>query len=107
MVEGCIRARLVALQEEGPRVVYVFKNLDNGEYIMCTRCPNWTGERPVLCQDGYLTYRKVKAGETYYHTHYENEQRYMYSGIYFSNFVPTTHVLKDGFVTEADKLILS
>ena len=41
-----IKAKLLALKEDQNYITYVFQNLCDNSYIMCTRLPNW--ESPVI-----------------------------------------------------------
>jgi hypothetical protein len=98
---NCVKARLVAQMQDGSYTVYVFQDLTSDEFIMCTRCPNWMGEMPTLMQEGFLRYRFVRAGtDTYFDQRSGNFVAYQYTNTYFLDFVPITHVLKDGYVTD-------
>lgn len=61
-----VYAKLLAGRRElGGYVKYVFKNLDTGKYILCTKFPNWNSELIKLGTIGYLKYEKISAGELY------------------------------------------
>ena len=63
-----IKAKLLALKEDQKYIIYVFQNLDDNSYVMCTRLPNW--ESPVININdiGYLNYKEVIGGESeWYH----------------------------------------
>ena len=97
----CVKARLLAIMPEGGYMVYVYQNLDNNEYVMCTRVPNWQGDEPKLLQDGFLSYKFVIAGRDEYYDKLEDKhKKYQYTATYFTNFVPITSVLKDGYVVD-------
>lgn len=102
--EKCIKARLVAVEEDGAYTKYVFENLsvtrDSDElFIMLTRCPNWHGKEPNVMQEGFVTYKYVRAGEdTYWDLREGTFKAYNYTAMYFIDFVPVTYVLKDGYV---------
>lgn len=63
-----IYARLLAGREEmGDYTKYVFQNIDTGEYILCTKFPNWDSPPIKLGAVGYLKYKEIIAGkETWY-----------------------------------------
>lgn len=101
----CIKARLVAEEADGAYTTCVFQDLiDPNRFIMMTRVPNWQGTRPTLLQEGFLEYKFVNAGDKYYHTDLGREVSYQYTNHYFVNFVPITHVLRDGYVTQIDTI---
>lgn len=98
---NCVKARLVGQKRDGAYTVYVFQDLTTNEFKMCSRCPNWHGEEPKLMQEGFLTYRFVRAGkDTYFESSTGMFLAYQYTATYFLDFVPITHVLKNGYVTE-------
>ena len=71
-----IKAKLLALKEDQNYITYVFQNLCDNSYIMCTRLPNW--ESPVINIDdvGYLNYKEVIGGETeWYHKETEKVKK--------------------------------
>ena len=78
--------KLIA-SREGLYTVYVFKNLDSKEYIMCTKLPNWNSPTIFIGDEGFLTYQVVKAGESYYDPNLESDQKYRYSNVYFTDFI--------------------
>jgi hypothetical protein len=104
----CIKARLVGQAEDGAYTTYVFQDLEKDGFIMVTRVPNWKGKEPTLLQEGFLEYKYCEAGtDTYYDNHTQTFKRYQYDATYFLDFVPITHVLKDGRVTEVGTLKFS
>lgn len=112
-MEECIKVVLEGYMEENPRKIYVFRNVnkdrnDEREYIMCTQSPNWNCSHIEIFQEGFLTFKDVRAGhDTYYSNALGRDVQYQYDGTYLLNFVPLTHVLKDGFVTKAQQLTIS
>lgn len=91
----------MALKQDGSYTVYVFQDLTNDEFIMCSRCPNWQGDLPQLMQEGFLHYRDVVAGrDTYFDSSSGEFIAYQYTNTYFQDFVPITHVLRNGYVTD-------
>lgn len=63
-----IYAKLVACKEDpGGYVKYVFQNIENGEYLLCTKFPNWETPPIKIFATGYLKYKEIIAGkETWY-----------------------------------------
>lgn len=86
MIDKVIRAKLIAIRQS-TYTMYVFQNLDNGEYIMCTRLPNWQVPDIDIGVEGFLNYQIVKAGEQYFDPISETNVCYKYSNIYFINFI--------------------
>lgn len=110
--EKCIKARLVAKLEDSAYVKYVFEDtcFTNPSYrfITMTRCPNWHGQDITPMQDGYVTYKYVEAGkDTYYCVTDQTFKQYNYTAIYFQEFVPITHVLRNGYVVDKSTIIVS
>jgi hypothetical protein len=76
--------------------MYVFKNLDTpNSYIMCTRLPNWQVPEINIGDAGFLEYQHVKAGEEYFDITTEKMIKYLYTNIYFINFVQKTDILQN------------
>lgn len=81
-------------KEKGEYTLYVFKNLDTNEYIMCTRLPNWHTMDIEIGQTGFLSYKFVLAGiSTWYNETSDSQLKYRYTANYFQDFVPLTHVI--------------
>lgn len=78
--------KLVAIRE-GHYSVYVFFNLINSEYIMCTRLPNWQVPSISIGDIGFLQYQTVTAGEEYFNVETQQTTKYLYSNVYFINFI--------------------
>ena len=64
---------------------YVFKNLDNKEYIMCVRFPNWDNLPFAINDVGKLTYKEIKAG-----SEWSEGNRYRNTFIQFIRFTLKT-----------------
>lgn len=80
---------LAKKQEPGGYTIYVFRDLDDYTYLMCTRLPNWECGNVEIGDIGYLDYRQVIAGiDTWYNQSIKDFVKYNYTGIYFNNFVP-------------------
>lgn len=96
---------MVAREVDGAYIKYVFENLSVGQesddlFVMLTRCPNWHGKEPDVMQDGFVTFKYVRAGEdTYYDQRDQAFKAYNYTAMYFIDFVPVTYVLRNGYVT--------
>lgn len=65
---------------------YVFQDMNNMQYIMCTVLPNW--DVPIINSDdiGFLTFEYAQRGETYLDKNLQ-EQRYKYTKFYFKDFI--------------------
>lgn len=107
-LENCIKARLVAVEDDGNYKVCVFEDLVTfGNFVMCTRCPNWNGVEPELLQEGYLSYRDVTAGKDRYYDAKDGMMKdYQYTATYYLNFVPITHVLNGNTIVTKNKLVV-
>lgn len=78
--------KLLAIRED-TYTMYVFQDLDNMEFIMCTRLPNWQTPNITIGSEGYLQYNIVTAGESYYHPDTDTNVKYNYTNSYYVNFV--------------------
>lgn len=68
-----IKARLSASREDpGDYTKYVFQNLDTGEYVLCTKFPNWDTPLINLGSVGYLKYKEIIAGKETWYDHVNN-----------------------------------
>ena len=65
MVELVLPAKLVATRE-GKYTMYVFKNAETNEFIMCTKLPNWNTPEVFIGDVGFLQIEVDKAGEEYF-----------------------------------------
>jgi hypothetical protein len=90
-MEVIILAELLAIRE-GAYTIYVFKNLESNEFIMCTRLPSWQVPEIQIGDSGYLKYQKAKAGEEYFNPVTGEKQIYRYSNLYFLNFIQKTDI---------------
>ena len=81
-----IRSKLLAVRE-GTYTSYVFKNLEEGTFIMCTKLPNWKSPAITIGDEGFLHYKVVLAGDEYYDPQKDKNEKYLYSNIYFIDFV--------------------
>lgn len=67
--------------------MYVFKNLEDNTFIMCTRLPDWQTPDIKVGDVGFLKYQPVQAGEEYFDPSTGEVNVYKYTNIYFLNFV--------------------
>ena len=83
-----IKAKLLALKEDQKYITYVFQNLNDATYIMCTRLPNWDSPVININDIGYLSYKEVIGGESeWYHKNTETKYKYAFDNTYFINFI--------------------
>lgn len=78
--------KLLAIRESA-YTMYVFQDLDNGEFIMCTRLPNWQTPKITVGAEGFVQYNIVNAGDSYYHPETDTVVKYNYTNSYYVNFV--------------------
>lgn len=84
-----IKAKLLALREDQKYIIYVFQNLNDNSYVMCTRLPNWESPLVNINDIGYLNYKDVIGGESeWYHKETEKKYKYGFDNTYFINFIP-------------------
>ena len=86
MNEIAIHAKLIA-KKNGLYTIYVFINLSNNEYIMCTKLPNWDFGDISIGTSGYLVYENAIAGEKYFNPKSQQFEVYNYTKLYFKNFI--------------------
>jgi len=92
-----INAKLLAIKD-GNYTVYVFKNLDTGSYLMCTKLPNWQTSNVSVGDEGFLKYEEVKAGEEYFNPGTETKEIYNYSNVYFVNFLQKSEIVSSNII---------
>ena len=92
-----INAKLLAIKH-GTYTVYVFKNLDDGSYVMCTKLPNWQSPEMEIGDEGFLKYEKVVAGQSYFNPATTSYQTYNYSNIYFENFINKSEITNSNII---------
>ena len=78
--------------------MYVFKDIDNNSYIMCTRLPDWKVPDIEINDEGFLKYQYVKAGESYYNPETGQSCTYKYTNVYFINFVKKCEITNDSII---------
>jgi hypothetical protein len=87
----------------GDYTVYIFRNISNGEYLTVTKCPNWSDPEIDVGQEGYLTFKFVKAYEdTWVDGSTLSSIHYKYSANYYLSFLPSSHVIKDGSIVKKE-----
>lgn len=98
MVNEYIRkVKLIAVKED-QYTVYVFQDVENSDYIMCTRLPNWKVPDIELGTVGFLKYQIVNAGDEYITPEGERIY-YRYANSYFINFISDLDVVKNNEIT--------
>jgi len=93
MVNLIKEVQLLAIRE-AVYTIYVFKEINSEEYIMCTRLPNWQVPEINIGDKGFLQYQDVEAGDEYI-TPDGSKVSYRYSNIYFINFVVKSDIIKN------------
>lgn len=63
--------------------------------MLCTRLPNWQVPEIQIGDAGFLEYQVVEAGQEYFDIVQEKMTKYLYSNVYFINFVLQTDILKN------------
>ncbi len=87
-----IRGKLIAVRN-GAYSIYVFKNLESDNYVMCTRLPNWQTPDITIGDIGFLKYEEVVAGQSYFNPATQTSETYKYSNVYFENFVKESDIV--------------
>lgn len=92
-----IHAKLITFKENiGGYIVYVFENLADGTYEICTRLPRW--EIPILKigDVGFLKYGEMVGGkDTWYDPESCTHNYYRKTQVYFIDFVYEKPVVED------------
>ena len=74
--------------------IYVFQK-DNNEYVMCTKLPNWGTYNILIGDSGFVTINTVTAGEEYYERSTGKTVKYMFSNVYFKEFIKDKKQVED------------
>ena len=88
MVVVNIKAKLIAKSHDlFGYTTYAFQDSVTGEYVLCTRFPNWEHPTIEIGEEGILQFREVIAGEDKW---YDGNTMipYKYTGWHFIKFVP-------------------
>lgn len=93
MIERTEHGTLVA-KREGIYTVYVFQ-LDDGQYTMCTKLPNWGNYNLDIGNSGYLTTQYAEAGELYFDRHEQVNKMFQYTNTYFKEFIKDNNYIKE------------
>lgn len=93
MTEETFHGALVQ-KKEGMYTIYVFQK-DNGEYLMCTKLPNWGPYIINIGDSGFFTVDYVTAGEEYFDRLSGETVKYMFSNIYFKEFIKDKELVKE------------
>lgn len=96
-MELITQAKLIAIRQ-GLYTMYVFKDLDNNQYIMCTRLPDWKVPDFEINDEGFLKYQFVKAGDIYLNPNTGESCTYKYDNVYFLNFVKRSEITNDNII---------
>ena len=97
VVELIKEAKLVAIRDS-TYTMYVFTLLEEKNYVMCTRLPNWQVPEISIGDSGFLKYQTVEAGDQYT-TPDGSIINYKYTNAYFLDFIHKTDKLnKDGII---------
>lgn len=81
-----VRAELLK-EDSGHYTQYIFRDLSNGKFLLCTKLPNWDANHINLGDIGFLKYKEVVAWDTKYKDpRTGREQAYRYDGCYFDYF---------------------
>jgi len=100
-----ISCQLMA-KRTGNYTVYVFKNLETNNYITVTKCPNWEDDEIDVGQEGFLTFRFVRAFQEKWTDKFTmKEIFYQYSANYYLSFIPSSYVVKDGTVISTELFV--
>lgn len=86
--------QLLAIRD-GVYTMYVFKDLNTGEFIMCTKPPNWESPNITPGEEGFIKYDIVEAGQSYYDPTTDTYIKYKYTNTYFTNFVKKSEITKE------------
>lgn len=88
MTDCVVKAKLIAKQSDlFSYTTYAFQNIDNNEYILCTRFPNWEHKIINIGEVGILHFREVIAGHDSWYAE-GNFTPYKYTGWHFIKFIP-------------------
>lgn len=90
MTTKTVHGKLVA-KKDGLYTVYVFQ-LDNNEYIMCTKLPNWGSFQIQLDDTGFVTVEEAYQGEEYIDRITQEKKNYSFNNIYFKDFVKDNNI---------------
>ncbi len=85
MITKTVHGKLVA-KKEGLYTIYVFQ-IDNNEYIMCTKLPNWGISNLHLNDVGFITIEEVQQGEEYIDRITQSKKVYNFSNMYLKEFI--------------------
>ena len=92
-----VNVKLIAVKH-GRYTIYVFKNLQNNSFIMCTKLPNWQTPNVEIGDEGFLKYVEVVAGQEYFDPVTNSNKKYNYSNIYFENFIKESDVVNSNII---------
>lgn len=101
-----INVQLVA-KRLGEYTVYIFKNLENSQFITVTKLPNWQDAPDInIGSQGFLTYIFVRADKDTWVNKLTGETiSYKCSANYYQSFIPSSHVINNNIVTPRELLV--
>lgn len=74
-------------KKDGLYTIYVFQQ-ENGEYLMCTKLPNWGIYNINKGDCGYVTVTYAVAGTEYYERTTGEKKIYKFDQCYFKDWIP-------------------
>ena len=77
---------------EGLYTLYVFQEEDTFNYVMCTKLPNWQTSDIQVGDIGFLKYKEATAGEEYYDAQTGIVRKYLYTNLYFLDFIKKSEI---------------
>ena len=97
-----IKAELVGIGLDTKYIEYVFEDLDNpGNYVICTRFPNWDGKYCSLGDKGFIEYQIIKAGSDQWYDRISKEFRpYNYNMVQYLKFIPFSKQADDKTIVD-------
>lgn len=96
-MEKIYRVLLLAKKEE-KYSLFVFKDLETQEFIMCTRLPNWNLPYIEIGEIGFLKISKAVAGENYYDPNDQSFKPYRYTNNYMTNYIKETDITNSNII---------
>ena len=91
------RVKVLAKRED-QYSLFVFKDLESNELIMCTKLPNWNMPNLEVGEIGFIKLEKVSAGENFYNPDDGSEGTYRYNNVYLHNFVRESDIMESNII---------
>ena len=100
MVVVNIKAKLLAkVTDMFDYTTYAFQNCNTGEYVLCTRFPNWEHPSIKIGEEGILQFKEVIAGEDKWFNG-DSMIPYNYTGWHFIKFVPLQKKIDEDIIVD-------